>query len=113
MLSLGLDYLFLVLYPAFISLACARVALRLRTGSPGGARLGVMLSWLVPVAGILDAVENYALIRMLIAGPSDLWAGVSWWCATPKFILVGLGLVFALVGYAASLFMTSPRSGNA
>jgi len=110
MLSLGLDYLFLVLYPAFISLACARVALRLRERSPGAARLGVLLAWLVLAAGVLDAVENYALIQMLLTGPSDLWAQLAWWCATPKFALVGLGLVFALAGYVASRLITSPSA---
>ena len=108
MLSLGLDYLFLVLYPAFISRACARVALRLRERSPGAARLGVRLSWLVLAAGVLDAVENYALIEMLVTGPSDLWAQLAWWCATPKFILVGLGLAFALAGYVASRLIPTP-----
>lgn len=112
MLNLGLDYLFLVVYSAFISLACARVALRLRAASPSAARLGVRLSWLVLAAGILDAVENYALIQMLVTAPSDLWARVAWWCATPKFILVGIGLAFALVGYLASLLISAPDTAD-
>jgi hypothetical protein len=113
MLSLGLDYLYLVVYPAFISLACARVAVRLRDNRPTAARLGAWLSWLVLAAGALDAVENYALIRLLVAGASDLWASVAWWCAGPKFALVALGLAFALFGYIASRFAGSSDASAA
>ena len=41
MLSLGLDYLYLLVYPAFISLACVRVSRRLEGLRPGVARLGI------------------------------------------------------------------------
>ncbi len=77
-----------------------------------GMAVLVLLSWLVLAAGVLDAIENYALIQMLLSGASDLWARISWWCATPKFILVGLGLLFALAGYVASLFAASTRTGS-
>jgi hypothetical protein len=102
MLSLGLDYLYLIVYPAFFSLACARVATRMRGRLPGVARLGVWLSWAVLAAGPLDALENYALIRLLTTGASDAWAGVAWWCAAPKFALVAAGLAFSLCGVFVS-----------
>jgi hypothetical protein len=102
MLSLGLDYLYLLVYPAFISLACVRVSRRLEGLRPGVARFGMRLSWAVLAAAPLDAIENAALIQLLLAGPSEIWARVAWWCAGPKFALVILGLVFALLGYLFS-----------
>lgn len=101
MLSLGLDYLYLIVYPAFLSLACARIAVRLGGRLPRAARLGAALSWAVLAAGALDAVENYALIRLLTDGASDTWAGLAWWCAAPKFALVGAALAFTLCGVFA------------
>jgi hypothetical protein len=109
MLSLGLDYLYLLVYPAFISLACVRVSRRLEAFRPGVARLGVHLSWAVLAAAPLDAIENAALIQLLLAGPSEIWARVAWWCAGPKFALVVLGLLFALFGYLVGRFAASSR----
>ena len=103
LLFLGLDYLYLFIYPAFISLGCARLALSLSHSAPRLAALGRSLSWLVLAAGGFDAVENYALIRQLLTAPSDLWAQVAWWCALPKFGLSLIGLVYMLAGYAIRL----------
>jgi hypothetical protein len=94
----GLDYLFLFLYPAFIALACALVSERLAVVRPGLGRVGAGLAWLALLAGLLDAIENYGLIRQLIDGPSTAWARVALWCAVPKFALVALGLLYAAIG---------------
>jgi hypothetical protein len=51
-------------------------------------------------AGVLDEVENYALLRMLYGPASDWLAALSWWCAGVKFgllIVAGVGLA-VLVG---------------
>ncbi|MFO1432902.1 MAG: hypothetical protein U1F76_22775 [Candidatus Competibacteraceae bacterium] len=103
LLFLGLDYLYLCIYPAFISLGCARLALSLFDLAPRLAALGKYLSWLVLAAGGFDAVENYALIRQLLTAPSELWAQVAWWCALPKFGLPLIGLGYLLAGYAIRL----------
>jgi hypothetical protein len=110
MLSLGVDSLYLVLYPAFIALACVRVGIRLEPSGSQLQRVGFGLAWLVLLAAPLDAVENYALIRLVTDGPADFWAQLARMCAIPKFTLVALGLVYAAVGYAASLALSLSRS---
>jgi hypothetical protein len=98
MLILGLDYLYLLVYPAWLSLAAARLGARL-----GGRwrRPGSKASWVVLGAAPLDAVENHALIQQLAHGPSALHAQLAWWCAVPKFALVAVALAFlALAGTA-------------
>ncbi|MBW2281573.1 MAG: hypothetical protein JRG76_18310 [Deltaproteobacteria bacterium] len=96
MLTLGLDYLYLLVYPAFISLACVWTARRI------APRTGVALSWGVLLAAPLDAVENAALLWMLIGAPSDSAAALAWVCALPKFALVFAGLGYAGIGQAAA-----------
>jgi hypothetical protein len=96
--SLGLDYLFLLLYPASIALACVLVARRLRGLWPALAAAGAWLAWAQLAAGLLDAVENYALLRLLLAPPEAPWPAVAWACAVPKFALVALGLLYAALG---------------
>ncbi len=100
LLHLGLDYLYLLAYPALLSLACGRLAGRLGEGHPGLARLGGALAWAVPVAGLLDAIENAALIRILAAAPSDALARIAWGSAVPKFALVAAALAYLIGGLA-------------
>jgi hypothetical protein len=110
MLNLGLDYLYLVAYPALLSLACAGVAGRLRARTPGVARLGIVLAWSIPAAGVLDAIENAALIRILTSGPSDALARIAWASAVPKFVLVFAALAYAALGFGWSLVPRRPAA---
>ena len=98
MLIQGLDYLYLLVYPAWFSLAAARLGARL-----GGAwrRPSSVVSWVVLMSAPLDAVENHALIQQLVHGPSAVYAQLAWWCALPKFTLVAIaGAFLALAGSA-------------
>ena len=94
-LSLGVDYLFMVLYALTIGLGCVLVGEKL---GGAAARLAVGLAWGQVLAAVLDAVENWALIRWLLGSRAEFWPSLAAGCATVKFALVGLGLAFVLVG---------------
>jgi hypothetical protein len=47
---------------------------------------------------MLDGVENYALIRVLFGTDLSVWPVVARWCAIPKFLIVGAGLIYVIVG---------------
>jgi len=106
LLGLVLDSLYLLVYPVLLSLACLRTAERFEQAhvseqkSPA-AKIGRCLAIVVLAAAPFDGVENFALVRALIDGPSDAWAGIAWWCAVTKF-----GLIIAAV-----LYVTSPVAG--
>jgi hypothetical protein len=55
------------------------------------------------VAALLDAVENYALIRVLLGSNLVIWPKVAKWCAVPKFVIVAAGLAYILIGALISL----------
>ncbi len=97
-LSLGLDFLFLFAYAGSIGLGCVLVARKL--ASPGKLvyRIGVWLAWGLLIAAFLDYLENYALIRILLGSELALWPAMAYWCAIPKFALVGVGLLFVIGG---------------
>ncbi|HBR50407.1 MAG TPA: hypothetical protein DEA71_10020 [Nitrospira sp.] len=79
------DYPFLIVYPLLLSLACGMMGDALGNAQ---AVVGGFAAWGVLLAGPLDAVENYALLRMLQSGASEGMAKAAWWCAGVKFVLV-------------------------
>ncbi|UVT16047.1 MAG: hypothetical protein H8K04_00315 [Nitrospira sp.] len=92
--QLFLDYVFLAIYPLFLSLTCGMLA-----NTPGNewVTLGAFLSWLILLAGPLDAVENYALLEMIRSGASEGMAKVAGWCSGFKFAFVLLALSYIVV----------------
>ncbi|HEY69632.1 MAG TPA: hypothetical protein G4O08_03510 [Anaerolineae bacterium] len=102
-LSLGLDYLFLVAYSITIALGCRIVASNLHPRFGFLIRLGILLSWAQFLAALLDALENYALIRILLGSENALWPPTALWSAVPKFIIVVLGIVYILAGAIMTL----------
>ncbi len=111
-LSLGIDYLYLVLYSASISLACVRLARALPRQGSYLAATGVALAWAQPVAAGLDAVENYGLIRILLGSQKVVWPLLAWACAIPKFALVAAGLLYVLLGGIYALLVRSRAAAS-
>jgi hypothetical protein len=52
----------------------------------------------------LGAVENVALIRLLLGDERALWPVLALWCARPKFADVYAGLAFTVLGACALVF---------
>ena len=95
--GLGIDYLFMPVYATALALG-----ILLAAGRHKGwfAILGAWLGWGAYAAALFDAVENYALARMLLM--NQVWSPypeVAAFCATVKFGLLLLGLFYALVGW--------------
>ena len=96
-LSLGLDYLFIVAYVLAIGMGCALVASFLGKGWRIISNLGLLLAQLQILAGLADAVENFALIRILLGTSQTWWAVIAHRSATIKFAIVGLGILYVLI----------------
>jgi hypothetical protein len=96
--NLGLDYLFLIAYAWAIGLGCVLVATKLHETGVGGDRLLVVLAWGLLLAATLDAVENFALLQVLLGAQWPGWPPLAAWCAGPKFALVLLGFLGMALG---------------
>ncbi len=96
--SLGIDYLFMVVYAFFIGLACVQISRILSARWPTIGRLGCLLAWGQFFAAVCDAVENLALFRLLIGSTLEMWPLAAWSCAVVKFSLVGMGWLYILCG---------------
>ena len=96
--SLGIDYLFMVVYAFFIGLACVQISRSLSARWPAIGMFGCLLAWGQLPAAVCDAVENVALFRLLIGSTLEMWPLMAWSCAVVKFSLVGMGWLYILCG---------------
>ncbi|MBI3941564.1 MAG: hypothetical protein HY326_01005 [Chloroflexi bacterium] len=112
-LSLGLDYLFIVAYVGAIGLGCVLVARGLARRMAVASGAGTVLAWGLVGAGLLDMLENYALIRTLLGSQADVWPQVARWCAIPKFVIVAGGIGYVLIGAIVNVFGQVRRGGEA
>lgn len=108
-LQLGLDYLFIVAYTTSIALGCVLVAQALFNKRSSFAMLGRGLAWALFIAGLLDAIENYALIHLLVGSQDALWPLLAQWCAIPKFAIVAAGLLYVIIGGLGVFITSNPR----
>jgi len=102
-INLGLDYLFMASYGLAIGLGCVLVARGLPHRFKSLASVGVVLSWGALLAALLDALENYGLMRLLLGSTNEGWPRLAYWCAGPKFVLVALGLLYVILGGVLAL----------
>jgi hypothetical protein len=99
-MSLGLDYLFMLVYPAAICFGLLLTSTRVPTWLRRATILAAYVAWL---AGLADAVENYHLFQMLVGAEASLHAWPASVAATLKFVVLipTLGLLLfngAVVG---------------
>jgi hypothetical protein len=96
-MSLGLDYLFMLAYPATICLGLTMCAPSLPSPL---RRLALLLAWGIWVAAAADALENYHLFQMLMGQPTADHGWPAAVAATVKFAVLVPALVAWLVGFA-------------
>jgi len=99
--NLGIDFLFIVTYTFFLFFACHTSALQLKSFS-FFIHLGLVIGWLQPIAGILDLVENYALIQVLSGSVDEIWPKLASWCSMPKFSIALSGLAYCVIALTIS-----------
>lgn len=107
MLLQGLDYLYLLVYPALLYLLVARVGSRLG-GAWEAASAGISRSVLLCCP--LDAVENHALIAQLTGGAAESLARRAWLTAAAKFGLLSLAIAFLVAAAATSVLRRGGRA---
>jgi len=111
--SLGLDYLFMVAYSTTLALACLWACRMVEARGWPFARLGVLLAWGQWLAAGLDALENIALVILVLVGIAAPWPQVAWAAAALKFALILAGLLYSVLGVAAWLAGRTRRVGLA
>ncbi len=99
--SLGFDYLYMPVYSTTIALACVMAAGVLKRRAWRTA--GLLLAWGLWIAAVSDATENLALFNELLGNNVTPWPQVAQICATIKFGLIVLGLLYVAAGVVLRL----------
>ena len=94
--GLGLDYLFMIAYGLTISLGVLMAASK---QGGGFEKASNYVGWGVLVATLFDAIENFFLWQILIGGGFSFYPRMAAVSAMLKFILLIIGLGFALTGW--------------
>ena len=102
-LSLGRDYLFLISYSMTFSLACVLSVRGLLPELRLLIRLGSLLASLSLLVGVLDALENFALIQLLLDPEWYAWPAMSHWCALLKFGILLTVLIWFVIAWLQRL----------
>ncbi|RAW00128.1 hypothetical protein [Pseudochryseolinea flava] len=88
---LGFDYFFIITYSVGLWFACLHVASKYH----GKFQVFlVVLAWLQPLAGLLDAVENGALYHLASGSTDQMLPAVAKFTAIPKFVIALAGVIF-------------------
>jgi hypothetical protein len=108
-LSLGVDYLFMVAYPAAI---CLGLLLLVEHVPERLKRFTTRAAWIAWLAAAADAVENYCLAQMLLTPTAREYAWPAATAATVKFVVLGGTLGWLLVAYVRFV-LSRPRPARA
>ncbi|NIM92437.1 MAG: hypothetical protein GTO18_01815 [Anaerolineales bacterium] len=107
--TIGLDYLFLILYSTTIALGCIWAMFYFRWINSPLFVIGSWLAWFQWLAAIFDSVENASLMIILLGNPISPWAQISRVLAILKFAFVFIGVLYFLVTLLMRTFRRSRR----
>ena len=103
-ISLGIDFLFLVVYSIFFATACYLVAQEYLDKNNWMYKIGLLLAKLQFIAALFDAIENIALIKLLLGSNNNIFSLIAYYFASMKFVIITIGIIYIIFGYTASLF---------
>ncbi|NEZ67718.1 hypothetical protein D0962_34000 [Leptolyngbyaceae cyanobacterium CCMR0082] len=95
--SLGLDFLYIVVYSTFFTLLCLRAAPKFQNSF--WMNLGYVLAWGQWFAAVFDGLENGSLLAILLGYEYALLALAAKLFASLKFALIIAAALYAAVGY--------------
>lgn len=95
-ISMGLDFIFLVVYSLFIAILIQKLNDRVWKNNSFHI-LGRILVVAILIAAIFDAIENVALIKLLLGDTNEIWSSTAFYFATLKFILILCCIIYIII----------------
>ncbi len=102
-ISLGFDFLFMLLYASFLAMLVLRVNEKILSDSTSKSLKKVLIS--APfMAAFFDMIENVALIRLFLGDFHQIWSLTAFYAATIKFTILFIVIVYILFGGVILIF---------
>lgn len=102
-LSLGFDFLFLLVYSLFIAFLIFNINNRLWKNKKF-YKIGQLLIVSIFIAAFFDVIENIALIKLLLGDLRQIWSSIAYYFAIPKFAIVFICIIYLLINWILLLF---------
>ncbi|NKQ39068.1 MAG: hypothetical protein HF967_06305 [Methanosarcinales archaeon] len=102
-LSMGFDFLFLLIYSSFIWLLIVRINQYLFVKDEISFFEKTVLA-LPFLAAFFDVLENIALIKLLLGDLEQIWSSLAYYFATIKFGLLFVAIAYILIGGVILIF---------
>ena len=96
-ISLGFDYLFMTSYSILLFSLIRTIIDNL--SNEFLIEVGKTLSIMMIFAGLLDALENYALIELYLGNLKQVYSSIAFYSASLKFAFIGFGITFIVISY--------------
>jgi len=109
-INICLDFLFIPSYTSFFLLALKKAGNQWQ--GLGARRVGDVLCWLALLAAILDIIENILMLQTLNYRYNNSSLELTWYCATTKFFIVFVIIVYLLVSMIAFLVGLKKKHGK-
>ena len=102
-LSLGFDFLFLLIYASFISWLAYLMNDRLFIKSKNiiFKKVSILLPF---IAAFFDVLENIVLIKLLLGDLRQIWSSLAYYFAAIKFGLLIVAISYILIGFFILIF---------
>ena len=100
-MNIWLDFLFIVTYVLFLSIAAELTANK--WGEGFAQKTGFWLARIAYVAGVLDIAENLLMLQSVAGNYTNTSLQLTAYCAAGKFILAGLVLLYLLISLPVSI----------
>ncbi len=102
-LSLGFDFLFILVYSSFIALLIFNINDRLWKNK-SFHKLGSILIVLIFIAAFFDVIENIALIKLLLGNLEQVWSSVAYFSSVTKFAIILICIIYLFINWFLLLF---------
>ncbi len=99
--NIWLDFLFIVSYVLFLSIAAELCAMKWPEGIL--RQTGILLARAAYVAGLFDITENLLMLQSITGNFSDGSLRLTYYCAAIKFILAALVLLYVLISLPVAI----------
>lgn len=100
-MNIWLDFLFIVAYVLFLSIAAELSALKWGPGI--WQKTGLWLARAAYVAGVMDIAENLLMLQSVAGNYNNASLQLTFYCAAVKFVLAGLVVLYLLFSLPVSL----------